>query len=385
MVRCSNNSFKIGIEEEFFIVSEKTFDAQADVPNNFVTTLREVFRGRYATELQSCQVELKTEPCFSLPMAKEQVAKNRKTLANIASDYGLAILCAGSHPFSRWIEQRHSYSERYKTFAERVRLPLRRLLTCALHVHVEILDPAERIEVFNICRGFVPIFLALSTSSPFWGGVYTGLKSYRPSVFDQLPRTGMPEMIPEYQHFDHIVERIKEVGSIDDGSELWWDIRPSVRYNTIELRLPDACTSIDHSINIAACFVALIYAIRANLNDFQKFKTIPIALINENRWRAQKEGIESRFIDLEGGPSQEFSEVLTCFVETVQKTAGLLDCYEEVEGTFDILSEGTAADFQIRRCKEKITGGDLSVGENYRTPLQDVAKQLVRKTIENLE
>lgn len=373
------SAHRIGLEEEFFILDKATLRPQPDLPLEFAQHVQETFQSHYAPELMSCQIELKTPICTSVSEAKEKLMTNRRELLQIAEKFDLVPICVGSHPSEFWHTQRHPNTKRYKRIPELIRLPMNRLLTNAFHVHVEILNDQTRIDTMNSVRFFLPYFLALSASSPFWSGKPTGLKSYRISVLGEIPRTGIPPIFKNYDEFALIEKSMQTAGFIENGGEFWWDIRPSIRYPTLELRIPDACTAIDDAITITAMFTSLVATLQEDINIKESSFFVPQTLLSENRWQAQRYGINSQFIECKEKKLQAspFKESLNQFLELIIPAAHQIQCISEVLRVHEIKKEGSSSDKQL-----KIFNTALREGSTAEEGIKEVIKWLVAKTAE---
>ncbi len=335
----------IGIEEEFQIVRADG-DLQAHI-ETLLASARPILGEDVKAEMLQSVVEVGTRICGSVGEAREEVLRLRGTLASLLEPQSLRIVSAGTHPFSRWQDQRITELERYKIIEDEMQDVVRELLIFGMHVHVGIPEPQARIEVVNEARYFLPHLLALSTSSPFWLGRETGLKSYRSVVWSRFPRTGIPPEFASNEEFTNYVELLVRTGCIDNGKKIWWDLRPHWQYPTIEFRICDACTKVDEVI----CIAALIQAICAKLLRLRSrnlgFRKYLPALINENKWRAMRYGIDGRLIDfgkLAEVPMRELAFELLEFVDDVVDD---LDSRKDVEYVNTILREGTSADRQL--------------------------------------
>ncbi len=380
----SSAKFRIGVEEEFFIVDASTLELVRDVPWELHDRVaREIgaSSGYDVMELMACQVEVRTEPpCDSFVALREELRKNRKRLRSVTAEFGARILSTATHPISKWSGQRHSNKPRYDVFADRTRLPLRRLVSCSFQIHVEVIKLDERVRVCNACRVFLPYLLALSSSSPFWGGVYTGLKSYRLSVFDQLPRTGIPQLLRDFEQYEQIVDALCVGKLIDDESELWWDIRPRKAFDTVELRIPDACPSLDEALSVTALYVCLVKAILAGEFDALDLEGFSYTLLNESRWQAQLNGVEGVVLDFETREPTFFGDSMEKLVRCLHPYSERLGCHFELEHCLSIVARGTCADRQTAMCSQVAGVRELAVGGDYTPALIEVVEQLCSET-----
>ncbi|MFQ5959146.1 MAG: carboxylate-amine ligase, partial [Alphaproteobacteria bacterium] len=236
---------RVGIEEEYLLVDRTSRDLASDPPESMLAECEAQLQGQVAPEFLRAQIEVGTRPCRTVREARADLAHLRTTVARVAERHGLAPIAASTHPFARWEKQQYVEKERYRMLARDLQAVARRLLICGMHVHVEVDDNDLRIDLMNQMTYFLPHLLTLSTSSPFWGGEDTGLKSYRLTVFDALPRTGLPDRYESFGEFQRVVGQLISAGLIEDATKLWWDLRPSARFPTLEMRIADVCTRLD--------------------------------------------------------------------------------------------------------------------------------------------
>ena len=340
----------IGIEEEFQIV-----DSQGQLRSHIDTLLEQAVPAlgeQVKPEMMQSVVEIGTKICRDIEEARAEITRLRAAIASYLQPAGLRIVSAGTHPFSHWQEQKVTEKDRYKMLEEEMQDVIRNLLIFGLHVHIGIPDKDLRIEVMNEARYFLPHMLALSTSSPFWLSRNTGLKSYRHVIWSSFPRTGTPPEFGSWDDFENYVELLVRTGSIDNGRKIWWDVRPHAIYPTLEFRVCDAATRVDETIMLAGLFQAicakLIKLRRQNLG-FRKY--VP-TLINENKWRAIRHGIDGKLIDFGKQcevPMRELALELLDFVDDVLDELGSRKAVSHLR---TVLETGTSADRQIRRFQE---------------------------------
>ncbi|MEZ5827736.1 MAG: carboxylate-amine ligase [Hyphomicrobiales bacterium] len=381
-------SFSIGIEEEYLLVDKETRDLTPEPPAALLAKCEEALRGQVSPEFLRSQIEVGTRVCRSVQEARDDLVNLRSTVGEIAEEFGLALIASSTHPFAQWQSQHHTDKERYNVLAKDLQHVARRLVICGMHVHVGIEDNDLRIDLLSQAPYFLPHLLALSTSSPFWQGNQTGLKSYRLSVFDELPRTGIPHNFSSYSEYERAVDLLVSAGLIEDATKIWWDMRPSARFPTLEMRITDVCPLIDDSIAIAAlylCILRLLYRLR---RQNQRWRHYAPFLIRENRWRAQRYGIEQGMVDFGKGAIVPFSHLLEELFELVAEDAAYFGCVAEVAHARTILNRGTSADRQLARYEAvKALGGsehaalvavvDEIVEETMTLP--EVKKQPARK------
>jgi len=340
----------IGIEEEFQIVDqERQLRAHID---QLMASLAEALGDQLKAEMMQSVVEVSTNVCANVDEARAEIVRLRGALAGALQPAGLRIASAGTHPFSHWQDQQVTERERYKILEEELQDVIRELLIFGLHVHVGIPDPQRRIEVMNEARYFLPHLLALSTSSPFWLGRATGLKSYRSVIWSRFPRTGIPPEFASLGEFNGYVDLLVKTRSIDDGKKIWWDVRPHAFFPTLEFRICDATTRVDETI----CLAALIQAICAKLLRLRErnlgFRKYMPGLINENKWRAIRHGIDGSLIDFGKQTEVPFRALALELLEFVDDVVDDLGSRSAVEYVHTILRDGTSADRQLRIYQE---------------------------------
>ena len=341
----------IGVEEEYQIV-----DARGELKPHITTLMAEhgdVLGDHVRPEMIQSVVEAGTGICDTVEQAREEIVELRTNVASVLAQSGLRLACAGTHPFSKWQEQLITDRDRYKMLEDEMQDVVRSILIFGLHVHVAIPDRDRGSEIMNEARYFLPHLLALSTSSPFWSGRDTGLKSYRSVVWSRFPRTGIPPDFSSYDEYENYLEMLVKTGCIDDGKKIWWDLRSHPYFPTLEFRCCDQTTRIDETM----CIVALIQAICAKLLKLRErnlgfCKYMP-ALIAENKWRAMRYGIDGQLIDFgiqSEVPMRQLALELLDFVDDVVDDLG---SRKDVEYVHTILAEGTSADRQLRAYKER--------------------------------
>ena len=371
--------FTIGIEEEYYLVDRETRDLVKSRPEEMMAALEKKFKTQVVPEFISSQIEVGTKVCKSVADAGRDLRRLRKALAREADKHGMAIIAASTHPFASWATQSHTDKERYNILARDLQAVARRLLISGMHVHVGVADDDLRIDLLNQVSYFLPHLLALSTSSPFWRGKDTGLKSYRIAVFDELPRTGLPEQFESWGEYQRHVNVLTQAGVIDNPSKLWWDVRPSARFPTLEVRIADIPTLIEDTISIAAiylCLLRMLYRLRRQNQRWRKYANM---LISENRWRAQRYGFDSGLVDFGKGEIVPYAGLLEEIIEMIGEDSAYFGCEPEVEHARTILKRGTSAHRQLalyNRKREK--------GADKLEALRDVVDHLIEETIAGL-
>jgi len=350
--------FTVGIEEEYLLVHRETLDLVSDPPEAILRECQERLEAQVAPEFLRSQIEVGTRVCASVHDARDDLARLRRVVCEAAGRAGLAPIAASTHPFGRWADQQQTPVERYSDLSEEMQAAARRLVICGMHVHVGIDDDELRIDLMNQMAYFLPHLLALSCSSPFWGGRDTGLKSYRLTIFDALPRTGLPERFASWAEYQRHVNILMDAGLIEDSTRIWWDMRPSAKFPTLETRVMDVCTRIDDAIALAAllvCMLRMLYRLR---KSNQRWRLYTPMLIHENRWRAMRYSFDEGLIDLARGAVVPFDELLDELLALVSEDAEALGCTTEVSQVRDIVTRGTSAhrqlkDFELERAAGK--------------------------------
>lgn len=368
-------TFSIGIEEEYLLVDKETRDLAPEPPAELLSRAEAASGGQVSPEFLRSQIEVGTHVCRSVQEARDHLIELRSTVGSTSAEFGLAPIAASTHPFAHWDSQHHTNKERYNLLAKDLQYVVRRLVICGMHVHVGIDDDDLRIDLLGQAPYFLPHLLALSTSSPFWQGEATGLKSYRLSVFDELPRTGIPHTFSSYSEYERTIELMVSAGLIEDATKIWWDLRPSARFPTLEMRITDVCPLIEDAIAIAAlfqCILRLLYRLR---RQNQRWRHYPPFLIRENRWRAQRYGIEEGMVDFGRGAMVPFSHLIEELFDLVAEDAAYFGSVNEVAHARTILQRGTSADRQLR-CYEKAK----ATGATEHEALQAVVDELVTET-----
>jgi carboxylate-amine ligase len=369
-------AFTIGIEEEYLVVDRGTRDLIKNPPPAMWDSMREVLGSQVTPEFLKAQIEVETKVCAKLAEAREDLASLRRELSRVVAEYGAAIIASSTHPFANWSEQETTEHPRYLRLAADYQQVARQLVVCGMHVHVGIEDPHLRIDLMNQARYMLPHLLALSTSSPFWAGTDTGLLAYRLVIFKNLPRTGVPEEFTSWNEYERMLAVLVEAGLIEDGTKLWWDIRPSARYPTLEMRVSDVCTRLDDAMTVAALFQCLLgYLFRLRRQN-QRWRAYSPMLISENMWRAQRYGTEGSLVDFGRGELVPYAELVEEFLEVLAQDALEFDVRNEVRHARTIVKEGTSAHRQLAAYREA-----LSAGAEQREALEAVVDHLIVDTL----
>lgn len=350
-------SFTVGMEEEYLLVDRETRDLVIDPPDSLMSRCEQELEDRVSPEFLQSQIEVGTSKCDTVAEAGAELAELRRTIARIAGDYGLAPIAASTHPFAQWDTQKHTRKERYDDLARDMQAVVRRLVICGMHVHCGLDDDELRIDLMQQAAYFLPHLLALSTSSPFWRGEITGLKCYRLSVFHELPRTGLPETFDSFGEYQRHLDVMVHAGLLEDGTKIWWDIRPSARFPTLEMRIADVCTHLEDGITIAALYVSLLrmlYVLKRNNQRWRKYSNM---LIEENRWRAQRYGLDDGLVDFGKGEVVPYETLLEEIIGLTGEHAQALGCLTQVQHAREILRRGTSAHRQLAVFSEATAAG----------------------------
>jgi len=371
--------FTIGVEEEYLLVDRQTRGLVVDPPESLIGECEELCGPQVTPELLRSQIEVGTKVCNNVQEARADLARLRSGIIEVAGRHGLAPIAASTHPFSRWVEQKHTRKDRYDSLTAEMQGAARRLLICGMHVHVGMDDDALRIDLMNQMSYFLPHLLALSCSSPFWEGRDTGLKSYRLTIFDALPRTGLPERFQSYAEYQRHVDILINAGLIEDSTKIWWDLRPSGRFPTLETRIMDVCTRLDDAIALAAlliCILRMLYRLRLSNQRWRHYTSM---LIRENRWRAMRYSFDEGMIDFAKGRLVPFEELLDEIMALTSEDAEALGCETEVAHVRDILSRGTSAHRQLKTHELC-----AAAGSSQEECLKAVVDTLIEDTAEGL-
>jgi len=341
------HQYRFGIEEEYFIVDAETKTVSREMPQAFLADAREATGGRVRGEFLQSQIEAATVPHTSMREARAELRFLRQTVAAAAAQHGLAIFAAGTHPTALWKRSQQTPAERYDVVMDDLQMIGQRNMLCGLHVHVELPDPDDRVDVMCRMLPYLPLFVALATSSPFWQARPTGLKGYRLAAYDELPRTGVPELFRRREDYEAYVAALVRAGVMEDSSYVWWAIRPSLKHPTLELRAPDTCTRVDDSLALAALYRALARALTRNPWLNWDLSPVDRAIVVENKWRAQRYGVTGTFVDMAGNGAISVMDLLEQVIALVREDAEALNCIDEVVHCRAIVSAGTSADTQL--------------------------------------
>lgn len=351
-------SFTFGIEEEFFVVHERTLLVEPQAHERFIARADALAGGGIHPELLQCQIETATPVCETFTEARAHLRRLRTGLARAGSEFGLSVLAAGTHPTAEWPEQHQTAKKRYDDVVDELQLLAFRNLVCGLHVHVAVDGDETRIDVMRRSIPFLPILLALSCSSPFWRGMDSGFSSYRLTSYEELPRTGLPPLLKSWSEYEAYTEVLQRAGIIANPSYIWWAIRPSHKFPTLELRIADACTRVGDSLTIAALFQALVRMLVFDRTINAGLTSAERALAKENKWRVQRYGLAAELVD----PLGERASISTAdaarrLVKLLLPHARALGTENELDGVEHILTEGTSADRQMQIYRAALAQG----------------------------
>ena len=341
-----DGQFTLGVEEEYQIVKPETRELRSYV-SHLVGEGKSVLAERVRPEMHQSMVEVGTSICEDVAQVRRELTELRRELNALAEKGGLRIVAASTHPFSDWKEQDITDGERYSGLVEDLQDVARANLVFGLHVHVGIKDRQDAMILANQVRYFLPHLLALTTSSPFWLGRKTGLMSIRSEVFKRFPRTGIPDEFPTYQAYLEFVETLVKTGCVDNAKKIWWDVRVHPFFETVELRVCDMPTSIDHVVALTALVQALMAKLYLLRKSNLAWRTYGRMLIEENKWRAIRYGIHGKMLDFGKMKEVPTRDLIRELIDFVSPTADILGTRAEVESVDRILKEGTSADRQL--------------------------------------
>jgi carboxylate-amine ligase len=340
--------FTIGVEEEFQIIDPETLELRSHVVQLLSSAAARGVGDLVKQEMHQSIVETGTKICENVSELRLEMHRTRSELVLAAESTGLRVAAAGTHPFSSWIDQVISPGERYQHIVEEMGQLARSLLIFGMHVHIAMPDKQTTIDMMNMVRYFLPHLLALSTSSPFWMGRNTGLKSFRTTVFRRFPRTGIPEVFESWSEYENFINLLVKLNCIDTGKKIWWDVRPHPTYGTLEFRMFDTATRVEEAVAIAALTQAIVVKLHRLYTHNQSWRLYRRALIEENKWRAARYGIEGKLIDFGREAEVPMRELMLELMELIDDVVDDLGSRSAVEYIHTILNEGTSAERQLR-------------------------------------
>ncbi len=363
--------FTLGIEEEFQIIDPKTRELRSHI-TEMIDEGRMILGEQVKPEMHQSMIEVGTGICNNIQEARADLVKLRRTVSALAQTKGLRIAAASTHPFSHWKDQKITPHEHYAALIDEMQVLAESLLIFGMHVHVGVDDREAQIHLMNAARYFLPHVLALSTSSPFWMGTRTGLKSYRSEIFKKFPRTDIPDYFSSYSEFDNYVSLLLKTGCIDKPKKIWWDIRPHPQFPTLEFRICDIPSRVDEVIALAALFQAIVAKLYKLYRMNMGFRLYRRALIQENKWRAVRWGLDGKLIDFGKQIEVPVRSLILELLEFVDDVVDELGSRQELEYVHKILEGGTSADRQLKTFEQT---GDLNA----------VVDRLIAETMEGIE
>ncbi len=365
--------FTIGIEEEYLLVDQDSLSL-AEAPPELMEACQNDLQDQVSPEFLSCQIEIGSKVCANVAEAREDLKRLRACVARHAANFNLAPIAASCHPFSDWRKQKHTDKDRYNALSSDLAAVVRRMLICGMHVHVGIAEPGRRIDLMNQLSYFLPHLLALSGSSPFWQGQDTGLSSYRLTIFDNLPRTGLPPRLESFGEFERTVQVLVDLGTIEDSSKIWWDLRPSSKFPTLESRICDVQPRLEHALTLAALTQALTRMLWRLARKNQRWRIYDQFLIAENRWRAQRYGPREGLIDFGEGAIIPFGDLVEEMIELVDEDARFFASISEIQSARDMLNTSGSAGRQ-----RKVYESAMAAEDDVEHALGAVVRHLIEE------
>jgi carboxylate-amine ligase len=369
-------NFSFGLEEEFFLINRESGQVIRKAPPAFLQLITERWPQQVTHEMLQSQIEIVSSVHTDISAALREMRRLRRDVDRISATYGLSIVATGTHPLTKWQDQHLTEKRRYRAIQDDLQMLTQRNMLCGLHVHVQVPELRRRVEMMNRAIPFLPAFLGLSASSPFWQGRRTGLFSYRPSAYDELPRTGLPPAFASDRAYRSYVSALVKAGVIPDASYIWWALRPSRRWPTVELRIADSCTRVQDSIAIATLFRCLVHRLFTDRDFSPKVDATGRAIAEENRWRVQRYGLESDMIDTASHQPVKFRDYITQLIDALQADATALGIPNMRSPIEKILDRGTSAMRQLtlyRRERQK--------SSQRQSALREVANWLAETTV----
>jgi len=362
--------YTLGIEEEFQIVDPNTRELRSHV-SEILEEGRMVLGEKIKPEMIQSMIEVGTGICHNIQEARTDITNLRAIVSSLARKKGLEVIAASTHPISKWSDQQIYDDPHYALLIEELQMVARSLLIFGLHVHVGVADRERQIHIMNAARYFLPHVLALTTSSPFWLGINTGLKSYRSEVFKKFPRTDIPDHFDSYASFERYIDLLLKTNSISNPKKIWWDVRPHPHFPTLEFRVCDIPTRVDDTIAIAALFQAIVAKLNKLIDKNLGFRLYRRMLIQENKWRAVRWGLEGKMIDFGKQKEVPVRDLILELLDFVDDVLDDLGSRKEVEHVHTILERGTSADEQLQVFRET-------------NDLKAVVDRLITRTMENV-
>lgn len=363
----------LGIEEEYLLVDRATGDLQ-QAPDGLMEACAAELQGQVSPEFLQCQIEIGTRVCSNMDDARKDLRRLRSTVAREAAKFGLAPIAVSCHPFADWKDQHHTDKDRYNQLAADLGGVVRRMLICGMHIHVGLPDDEVRIDLMSQLSYFLPHMLALSASSPYWQGDETGLASYRLTVFDNLPRTGLPPRFNSYAEYERTTGALIDIGLIEDTTKIWWDLRPSHRFPTLEARICDVCPRMEDALSLAALVQCLTRMFLRLRQSNQRWRIYDRFLINENRWRAQRYGTSEGLIDFGRRAILPVPQAVSEIQDLIAEDAAALGCQAEIARLTQMAEGGTSSDRQ-----RGVYAGARTVGKDHDAAMRDVVMHLIEE------
>jgi carboxylate-amine ligase len=355
-------SFSLGIEEEYQTIDPVTRDLRSHIQTEMLAQGKLRLQERVKAEMHTSVVEVGTRICMNIDEAREDIYELRREMIKLAAEHGLQLVAGATHPFADWRTQEIYPDPRYHQVVKDLQLVARANLIFGLHVHVGIEDREAAIRIMNSMRYFLPHIMALATNSPFWLGINTGYKGYRAKVFENFPRTGIPDAFSSYSEFENYVSLLVKTNCIDNGKKIWWDIRPHPFFNTLEVRVCDIPMRLDETMAIAALIqatVAMLYKLHASNKSYRIYGR---ALISENKFRASRYGLDGKLIDFGKEEEVPLRQLILEYLDLIDDVVDELGSREEINYIHEMLKMGTGADRQLQVYKET---GDLEAVVDY--------------------
>jgi carboxylate-amine ligase len=337
--------YSFGIEEEYFLVKADTLDVAHTTPDEFFEAVNWATGGQAMREMLQAQLEVVTNIHVDTRDALQELLFLRQEASRVANQFGMAIMACGTHPTASWKRSQLSPKPRYTQMIDDLEIVGRRNMLCGMHVHVQLPDLKQRFRVMRSMTSFLPLFIALATSSPFWNAQRTGLKGYRLAAYDELPRTGLPELFETEDDYRTYLSCLRRSGVIPDESHVWWALRPSSKHPTLELRAPDSCTRVTDAVAIAALYRSLVRHLDREGEQRPRLTSVDRAIAVENKWRAQRYGVGGTFVSRDGAISVR--ELLDGIISQIAPDADELGCLQEVLHCKHLVANGTSADAQL--------------------------------------
>lgn len=369
----------IGIEEEYLLVDPETGNL-ADAPDAMMDACKALLGDQISPEFLRCQIEIGTPVSADITQARDHLSRLRKGVSEVAQEYGLAPISVSCHPFAGWRDQVHTDKDRYNDLSQAMGAVSRRMLVCGMHVHVGLPDPAMRIDLMNQLGYFMPHLLALSASSPFWQGDDTGLASYRTTVFGNMPRTGLPPQFSGWGEYERSVAALTDLGIIEDSSKIWWDLRPSSKFPTLETRICDASPRLADTITLAALIQATMRMLWRLSRANTRWRSYDNFLIGENRWRAARYGTTEGLIDFGAGRIVAFDQLAEDWLALIAEDADALDSQPAVARLREMVAQGSAAERQRR-----VLAGALAAGADRDQAMRAVVSHLIAEFLHDAQ